>query len=152
MRITKQLVLSISTVFALSACSNADQKSDQASQPTTGSTANTTSTETSESTSAGPQAQSKAGEVYEGTIKGVISDSMCGKDHSKMGAEGADPKACIDKCISSGAKYILVDEKGDSYALSDQEKPKELAGAKVAITGHIDPTDKSIHVHSIVSQ
>jgi len=152
MRITKQLVLSISTVFALSACSNADQKSDQASQPTTGSTANTTSTETSESTSAGPQAQSKAGEVYEGTIKGVISDSMCGKDHSKMGAEGADPKACIDKCISSGAKYILVDEKGDSYALSDQEKPRELAGAKVAITGHIDPTDKSIHVHSIVSQ
>jgi hypothetical protein len=152
MRITKQLVLSISTVFALSACSNADQKSDQASQPTTGSTANTTSTETSESTSAGPQAQSTAGEVYEGTIKGVISDSMCGKDHSKMGAEGADPKACIDKCISSGAKYILVDEKGDSYALSDQEKPKELAGAKVAITGHIDPTDKSIHVHSIVSQ
>ncbi len=152
MRITKQLVLSISAVLALSACSNADQKSDQTSPPTSGSTTSATATETSESTIAGTQEQSKAGEVYEGTIKGVISDSMCGKDHSKMGTEGADPKACIEKCISSGAKYVLVDEKGDSYALSDQEKPKELAGAKVAITGHIDPTDKSIHVHSIVSQ
>ena len=152
MRITKQLLLSISMVFALSACSNADQKSDQTVQTTSGSSTSATSTETSESNIAGTQEQSKAGEVYEGTIKGVISDSMCGKDHSKMGAEGDDPKACIDKCVSSGAKYVLVDDKGDSYALSDQEKPKELAGAKVAITGHIDPTDKSIHVHSIVNQ
>ena len=49
-------------------------------------------------------------------------------------------------------KYVLVDEKGDSYTLSDQEKSKILAGKHVAISGHIDPSEKAIHVHSIVTQ
>lgn len=90
--------------------------------------------------------------VYEGTINGVISDSMCGSDHSKMGALGKDPAACSKKCAESGAKYVLVDKNGDSYALSDQKKASDLAGQTVAITGHIDPAEKSIHVHSIVSE
>jgi hypothetical protein len=98
------------------------------------------------------EAATSSGEVYEGTITGVISDSMCGKDHSKMGGLGKDPAKCIEKCVASGAKYVLIDEKGDSYSLSNQEKPKELTGKHVAITGHIDPSEKAIHVHKIVSQ
>lgn len=99
-----------------------------------------------------PATTDASGEVYEGTITGVISDNMCGKDHSKMGDLGKDPAKCIEKCVASGAKYVLVDEKGDSYSLSDQEKTKDLAGKHVAITGHIDPSEKAIHVHKIVSQ
>ena len=147
MQMKPSLILGLIATMSLSGCTSSGEKAADISTNTQASPA-----ETRPATKAEPASTEDAREVYEGTIKGVISDSMCGKDHSKMGAKGADPKACIDKCVSSGAKYILVDDKGDSYALSDQEKPKELAGAKVAITGHIDPTDKSIHVHSIVSQ
>lgn len=69
-----------------------------------------------------------------------------------MGELGKDPAACTKKCIEGGAKYVLVDEKGVVYALSNQDKPADFAGAQVAITGHIDPTEKSIHVHSLAPQ
>jgi len=69
-----------------------------------------------------------------------------------MGEAGKQPSKCIEQCVASGAKYVLVDEKGDSYTLSDQEKSKILAGKHVAISGHIDPSEKAIHVHSIVTQ
>lgn len=136
-------------ILALAACSQSEQKSEETASPSTA----TSSTPTAASPDApATGTTSRTGEVYEGTINGVISDSMCGKDHTKMGAMGKDPAACIEKCVASGAKYVLVDSKGDSYALSDQQKAKELAAKTVAITGHIDPTEKSIHVHSIVSQ
>ena len=92
------------------------------------------------------------GEVYEGTILGVISDSMCGKDHSKMGELGKDPAACIKKCVASGGKYVLVDETGEVYSLSDQDKPADFAGKSVSIEGHIDPKEKAIHVHSLAAK
>lgn len=89
--------------------------------------------------------------IYEGTITGVISDSMCGADHARMGDDGKDPSACTKKCVAAGAKYVLVDAKGDVYALSDQNKPEAFAGKPVAVTGHIDPKEKSIHVHSLTA-
>lgn len=94
-----------------------------------------------------------ASAVYEGTISGAISDSMCGKNHSTMGEAGKDPIVCTRKCVESGAKYVLVDSKsGEVYNLSDQEKFADLAGKTVSIEGHIDPSSKSIHVHSVNSQ
>ena len=93
------------------------------------------------------------GKVYEGTITGVISDSMCGKDHlGIMGTMGRDSVACTKKCVEQGAKFVLVDGNGVVYHLSDQKKPVELAGRAVSVEGHIDPTEKAIHVHSMTAQ
>lgn len=152
--ITNILVCAV-LFLGLAACSNTDQKTETSTQSSTSTTETSTPAASTSETSTQPNTASTSkgtGEVYEGTISGVISDSMCGKDHTKMGDTGKDAKVCIEKCVTSGAKYVLVDEKGDSYALSDQDKPKELAGKTVSITGHIDPTEKSIHVHSIVSR
>lgn len=146
MKVKANMIASGLCMLLLAACSPGEQKSEETTSTTSATPATTSPDATETSTSTG------AADIYEGTIDGVISDSMCGKDHSKMGALGKDPAACIAKCVAGGAKYVLVDSKGDSYALSDQIKAKELAAKSVAITGHIDPKEKSIHVHSIVSQ
>lgn len=149
------LIASVLCILTLSACSQAEQKVDQPVSPSSSSSSTPPSTATDttvkDSANEDSNSQSSAGEIYEGTINGVISDSMCGKDHAKMGAMGKDPASCIEKCVASGAKYVLVDSKGDSYALSDQGKAKALAARTVAITGHIDPKEKSIHVHYIAA-
>lgn len=108
-----------------------------------------TATETGSSTTGGDTNSNK---VYEGTLSGVISDSMCGKDHSGMGELGKDPVACTNKCVEQGAKYILVTDSGDVYQLTDANKARELAGKPVSIEGHIDPKEKAIHVHSIAAK
>lgn len=138
-------------ILLLSGCSNSAKTSDSTVTPATVPAASTTaSTDAPAVKEAG--APAAAGGVYLGTINGVISDSMCGKDHSKMGGATTEPAECAAKCVSGGAKYVLVDAKGDMYSLSDQDKAKEVAGKQVAITGHIDPSEKSVHVHSIVTQ
>ena len=138
-------------ILLLSGCSNSAKTSDSTAAPAVAPAASTAApTDAPVAKTAAPAAA--AGEVYLGTINGVISDSMCGKDHSKMGGATTDPAACAAKCVAGGAKYVLVDAKGDMYGLSDQDKAKEVAGKQVAITGHIDPTEKSVHVHSIVTQ
>lgn len=138
-------------IFLLSGCSNSAKTSDSNVAPTTAPVASTTSSTEAPAVKEAT-APAATGGVYLGTINGVISDSMCGKDHSKMGGATTDPAACAEKCVAGGAKYVLVDAKGDMYGLSDQDKAKEVAGKKVAITGHIDPSEKSVHVHSIVTQ
>lgn len=131
-------------LIVLAGCGQAEQ--------TTGSSGQQTSTSTeSQATSTG--AEPSGGKVYEGTISGVISDSMCGKDHSGMGELGKDPVACTHKCVEQGAKYVVVDSAtGDVYKLSDAKKAKDFAGKAVSIEGHIDPTEKAIHVHSMMAQ
>lgn len=150
------MLAGIAMAVVLTSCSNAEQKAEAPAQPSTSPSTATPAASSSASSSASTATSSAKNEndggVYLGTINGVISDSMCGKDHSKMGGTGTDPAACVAKCVGSGAKYVLVDDKGDSYALSDQEKPKELAGKTVAITGHIDPAEKSIHVHELAAK
>lgn len=160
MKHDRTIALAFVCIVGLAGCSQGEQKTDSTSQQSTApavnsetatpTTGNATATETASSTvPTTTTGQSGGGEVYLGTLTGVISDSMCGKDHKGMGELGKDPVACTKKCIKSGAKYVLVNEKGDVYALSNQEKPADFAGAQVAITGHIDPTEKSIHVHSL---
>ncbi len=147
MQMKPSLILGLIATMSLSACTSSGEKAADISTNTQAPPAQTTP-----ATQAEPTSTTDGGKVYEGTINGVISDSMCGKDHSKMGETGKDPAKCIAECVASGAKYVLVDDKGESYSLSDQGKTKELAGQHVAVTGHIDPSTKAIHVHSIVSQ
>lgn len=139
----------------LCGCGPATEQSSE----TTASSATATGSETSTATPAGSEtnttatgAKTSGDAVYEGSISGVISDSMCGADHTKMGEMGKDAVACTHKCVEGGAKYVLVDKKGDVYNLSDQDKAKELAGKSVSIEGHIDPKEKSIHVHSMIGK
>ena len=98
-----------------------------------------------------PADSAERASIYEGTIRGVISDSMCGEDHSAMGEIGKDAALCTKKCVAGGATYVLVDEQGVVYELSDQKRPEAFAGMPVVIEGHIDPKRKHIHVHSLAA-
>ena len=88
-------------------------------------------------TAAGPQ-----------TFVGVITDSMCGPDHSAMGLK-PDSK-CVIACVKYGAKYVLYDGK-NVYVLSDQKGPEKFAGQKVKITVTYDAATKVLKVESMVA-
>lgn len=85
------------------------------------------------------------------TFTGFISDDGCGLDHSKMeemGGMGKDDKMCTLKCVEKGGKYVLADKAAKKvYKLDDQSKPKDFAGAKVKVAGHLE--GDTIHVESI---
>ncbi len=80
------------------------------------------------------------------TFTGVITDAMCGKDHSMMGVK-PDSK-CVIECVKDGSKYALV--VGDNvYELSDQKTPEKFAAQKVKVTGTL--SGKTIQVQSITA-
>lgn len=74
------------------------------------------------------------------TMKGSISDSMCGASHAKMIAAhpGMTDPACTLGCVSHGAKYVFVSE-GKVYQISNQNLPalKKNAGESVSLTGDV---------------
>ena len=69
------------------------------------------------------------------TFTGVITDAMCGKDHSMMNIK-PDSK-CVLECVKSGSKYALL-EGTNVYELSDQKTPEKFAGQKVKVTGTLN--------------
>jgi hypothetical protein len=69
------------------------------------------------------------------TFTGVITDSMCGKDHAMMGVK-PDSK-CVLECVKSGSKYALL-EGSNVYELSDQKAPEKFVGQKVKVTGTLN--------------
>lgn len=64
---------------------------------------------------------------------GVVSDSNCGAKHSEASDEAAE---CVAKCVSNGAKYVLVSE-GTVYQVEPQEKFSDFAGRAVSVTGSL---------------
>jgi len=82
------------------------------------------------------------------TFTGVISDDMCGLDHSGMGED--DEKKCTLSCVESGSDFVLADREHQKvYLLDDQKKPREFAGDKVVVVGTLD--GETIHVQSITA-
>jgi hypothetical protein len=69
------------------------------------------------------------------TFTGVITDSMCGKDHAMMNVK-PDSK-CVLECVKSGSKFALL-EGNNVYELSDQKAPEKFAGQKVKVTGTLN--------------
>ena len=69
------------------------------------------------------------------TFTGVITDSMCGKDHAMMNIK-PDSK-CVLECVKAGSKYALI-EGANVYELSDQKAPEKFAGQKVKVTGTLN--------------
>lgn len=96
---------------------------------------------------------SKPSGTQVGTVHGVIGDSMCKTDHKgmiKSGKYGKTDADCIAKCLKDGMKLTLEDQKTNtSYTFVNSKEAKAFAGKKVAVTGHIDHTNKVIHIHSI---
>lgn len=80
------------------------------------------------------------------TFTGVITDSMCGKDHAMM--KVSPDSKCVVECAKHGSKYVLLNGR-DSYTLSDQKTPEKFAGQKVKITGTLFEKTKILKVDSI---
>ena len=80
------------------------------------------------------------------TFTGMITDTMCGKDHSMMNVK-PDSK-CVAECVKAGSKYALL-EGSNVYELSDQKAPEKFAGQKVKVTGTLD--GQTIQVKSITA-
>ena len=64
---------------------------------------------------------------------GTVSDSNCGAKHATASAEAA---TCVEKCVSGGAKYVLV-SKGKVFPVDPQDKFQGLGGKSVKVTGSL---------------
>lgn len=85
-----------------------------------------------------------------GSWTGVITDSMCGKDHSAMKTKDPDD-ACVRSCVKSNPaayKFVLFDGK-TAYKLSDQKLPEQFAAKKVVVKGTLYAKTGVIKVDSI---
>jgi len=74
---------------------------------------------------------------------GTVSDEHCGAKHAKA---SADAESCVEKCVSGGAKYVLVSH-GKVFQVDDQDKFKGLGGKAVKVTGTL--SDSTITVASV---
>ena len=80
------------------------------------------------------------------THVGVITDTMCGKDHAPM--KVSPDSKCVVQCVKHGSKFALLE--GDKvYTLSDQQTPERFAGQKVKITGQLYEKTGILKVESI---
>ena len=73
------------------------------------------------------------------TWTGKVSDAMC------KGVHNGDAKACVDKCIKGGDKYVLVVD-AKVYNISNQKFAdlSKFAGATAVVTG--DMKDDTITI------
>jgi hypothetical protein len=80
------------------------------------------------------------------THVGVITDTMCGKNHAPM--KVSPDSDCVRQCVKHGSKYALL-EGGKVHTLSDQEAPAKFAGQKVKVTGRLYEKTGILKVESI---
>ncbi len=82
------------------------------------------------------------------TYTGIITDTMCGLDHTVM--KVSPDSKCVTECVKTGHgyKYALADGK-NIYTLSDQETPETFAGQKVKVTGVLYEKTKILKVERI---
>lgn len=86
------------------------------------------------------------------TFTGVITDTMCGANHSMMGVS-PDAK-CVRDCVRSGAgkwKYALLVDGKKMYVLSDQQTPEQFAARKVTVTGVLYEKTGILKVEKLVA-
>jgi len=83
------------------------------------------------------------------TYIGIVTDTMCNRDHKAMNHTGPEDK-CVRDCAGDGKtyKYALADAKG-VYLFSDQETPAKFAGKKVKVTGVLYPKTNILKAQSI---
>jgi hypothetical protein len=81
------------------------------------------------------------------TFTGVITDTMCKKEHTMVAGQPDDK--CIAMCVKgTSSQYALYDGK-EVLKLSDQKTPAKFAAKRVKVTGVLDEKTKTIKVASI---
>lgn len=81
------------------------------------------------------------------TFSGIVTDKMCGADHTMMNVK-PDAK-CVRECVKAGSQWALV-EGANVYVLSNAKAADALAGQKVKVTGTLDTKTNTIQVDTIV--
>ena len=82
------------------------------------------------------------------TFTGIVTDSMCLKDHAMM--HMSPDSKCVRECAKTNpVKYVLYDGK-TVYKLSDQQTPAEFAAKKVKVSGTLFPKTGIIQVDKII--
>src|SRR5438128_12588706 len=73
------------------------------------------------------------------TLKGTVSDAMCGAKHPI-----ADAAGCTKDCVKKGSDYALVTADGKAYTLKADAAAKaeldKLAGKMADVTGDVNGT------------
>jgi uncharacterized protein DUF5818 len=94
-----------------------------------------------------------AGEASPRLFSGIISDSECGLDHSRMKKAHNLPNdlKCTRVCCEKfQQEYVLADHTtGEVYQLDDQKKARQLANRIVRVLGTLDADSGTIHVLQI---
>jgi hypothetical protein len=94
-----------------------------------------------------------AGEASPHLFSGIISDSECGLDHSRMKKEhhlSNDLKCTRECCEKYQQEYVLADHTtGEVYQLDDQKKAARYANRIVRVLGTLDADSGTIHVLQI---
>jgi hypothetical protein len=82
------------------------------------------------------------------TFTGVVTDSMCRKNHAMM--KMTPESKCVRDCVKGGSKYDLFDGT-NTYVLSDQKTPEGFVGQRVRITFTLFEKTKILKADSIVA-
>ena len=88
------------------------------------------------------------------TMRGQISDSMCGASHATMqashgGAAKFTAHDCTNACVKAGGQYVFVSG-GKVYKIANQDDPdlEKHAGHTVELTG--DVMGDTVNVSKVV--
>jgi len=80
------------------------------------------------------------------TLKGTVTDAMCGAKHPV-----ADAAGCTKECVKKGSDYALVESNGKVYTLKADASQKaeldKLAGKQAEVMG--DVTGTTVMVKSV---
>jgi len=84
------------------------------------------------------------------TVTGTVSDSNCGTKHAAANNEAA---ACVEKCVSGGAKYTLISD-GKEYKVEPQEKLNRSRSAGRwkgirSVSLPLSPTRDRLRLHAL---
>jgi len=66
-------------------------------------------------------------------VTGYVVDKNCASKKEMLGDE-----ACAKRCIERGTPAVIATEDGKIYAVSNQDKVKDMAGKKVTVSGKVD--------------
>ena len=78
-------------------------------------------------------------------ITGVIGDTKCNKNHKI--SETLTAAACVNACVTAGAKYALISD-GIVYVIEgDSPELKNFAGQEATVYGAV--LDKTIRVAAV---
>jgi hypothetical protein len=95
---------------------------------------------------AAPKGKAHSGEIMDSQCAGMGGHDPAGYKMTST----SNAKDCSLACVKMGGKFVLHDAaKKATYQLDDQDKPKDLAGQKVKVTGSYDKPSKTIHVENI---